>query len=228
MSLLTYYADQWHIGMCLRFQDGLPLGSTSWVHSSLRIGIGPFTVLPHRSSKGAKPVLSCGASLYANRRYMYRSQSLGFSAHIFFNVCLRVPLNFSTSPLHFGLYGVLVICLIDRSLLISLFTLAVNCVPWSDITSFGNPTLEYIFNNSSATRSASIDLSGTASGYLVAYSQLRLKCTYVFAFEQGIIGPTRSIATLSNGLSIKGVVPKGTFVTRPFCMVRWQISHDWQ
>ena len=41
------------------------------------------------------------------------------------------------------------------------------------------------------------------------------------------MGPTISMATLSKGASINGVVPSGTFVTLPLGAVRWQISQDW-
>ncbi|GFN82612.1 hypothetical protein PoB_000911800 [Plakobranchus ocellatus] len=61
---------------------------------SLKTAIGPRTVLPNNNSNGAKPIDSCGASLYANRAAgRYRSQSRGRSAVSFFDDGLYSPIK---------------------------------------------------------------------------------------------------------------------------------------
>ena len=49
-----------------------------------------------------------------------------------------------------------------------------------------------------------------------------------FLSERGSIGPTISTATRLNGVSINGIFPKGTLVTRPFWIVLWHMSQDLQ
>ena len=78
------------------------------------------------------------------REGIHLSQSVGLSSHIFFNIDFKVPLNFSTRPLHIAWYREVVNLRIERSLLTSFMTPDTNCDPWSVNTSCGKPNLEYI------------------------------------------------------------------------------------
>ena len=61
----------------------------SFVHNFLKTYIGPLIVLPYDNSKGENPVLSCGASRYANKGSRYLSQSQGCSDDILFSIVSR-------------------------------------------------------------------------------------------------------------------------------------------
>ena len=81
--------------------------------------------------------------------------------------------------------------------------------------SLGIPTLLNTAINASATRSVSTLGNVTASGYsrrVVYHCQIYRD----FLSDRGSIGPTISSATRLNGVSINGIFPKGTLVTRPF------------
>ena len=114
--------------------------------------MGPLILLPYSISNGENPVVSC-ALLYMRKAVNLCTYPSLWVVHYrsFFKICLRVPLNFSTSPLHMGWYGVDVNCLIERSRLTSPISCEVNCVPISVSISRGTPALlktSTIFRNS--------------------------------------------------------------------------------
>ena len=162
---------------------------------------------------------SCGASLYTNSKGLTkRCRWRGCSLHKRLSIFLSVQLKRSTNPLQIGWYGVVVSCFMDSNLDSSSMHFDTNCVPRSLKTSFGIPRRLYISSNASATVPVLIFLNGTVSGYLVALSiKVRIyQCPFSLGGE---IGPTKSTATLLNGISIKGISPSGTGGTDPLSVV---------
>ena len=88
--------------------------------------------------------------------------------------------------------------MIDNSLATSFIKPETNCDPLSLRISLGRPTRENMPIKASATTSVSMDFSATASGYRVAKStSVRIhRCPRP---EIGFNGPTKSMATYSNG-----------------------------
>ena len=105
--------------------------------------------------------------------------------------------------------------LIDSNLSISFIKSEVNCLPRSVRHSLGIPTLENISTKASATEIVSIDLSGIASGNLVAISNT-VKIYLWPSDEAGDIGPTMSIEIRENGVVIIGMDCSSTGRKRPF------------
>lgn len=122
-------------------------------------------LLPYRSSNRTKPRLSCGASRCAKS-----NASMGFSAHMHLSTIFKVLLKCSTSPLHCGWYGVVVICLVESRCPTSFISSLVNWVPWFDRISSGMPTRTKILARASATAVIEMFFRTTALEYLVAKS----------------------------------------------------------
>ena len=123
------------------------------------------------SSIGENPNDSCGISLTTNNNAGgYLSQSLARSEHIVFNICFNITWNFSTGPLLYGRYEIVVNRRSDNNLLTSFITSIVTLFSCSIRISLGIPALLNIPTNASATRSVSMLGNATFSGYLVVLS----------------------------------------------------------
>ena len=141
----------------------------SFLYGPLNICIGPLTLRPYNSSNGENPNDSCGITLTANNDAgRYLSQSAGRFAHIVSNTRFNIAWNFSTEPLLYGRYGIVVNFWSDNNLLTSFLTSVMTLLSCSISISLDIPTLLNIAINASATRSVSMLVNATASGYLVA------------------------------------------------------------
>ena len=88
--------------------------------------------------------------------YLYRCHCLGCSEHNRFSIHFKVPLNFSTNPLHIGWYGDVVSCRILKSLDTSAMHSDTNWAPISLRTSSGTPRRLYMSTNASITKIISV------------------------------------------------------------------------
>ena len=100
-------------------------------------------------------------------------------------------------------------------------TLPVRFWPWSDMMVRGRPCLEKTSNSASATSSAVADFRGIASGNLDAKSiHVRTKRCPGFGLTKG---PSRSMATFSNGMVSTGTSTIGALGAL-YLHVLWHMS----
>ncbi|KAL8565428.1 hypothetical protein ACOMHN_049405 [Nucella lapillus] len=102
----------------------------------------------------------------------------------------------------------------DKSLSTERIKSDVNWEPWSDKISLGKPTRENTLSKASATDSELISFSGIASGYRVAKST-HVRIYLCFLSDEGASGPTKSMPTRSNGVSMEGMDSNGADNTFP-------------
>ena len=143
------------------------------------------------------------------------------------NICFNWARIFSTGPLLYCRYGIVVNCWSDNNPLTSFMNSVVTLPSCSISISLSISTLLNVHIKASATRSVSMLGNATASGYLVAQSVI-VKMYRDFLSEWGLIGPTNCTDPSLNGVSINGNFPKGTLVTQPFWIVLWQMSQGLQ
>ena len=89
-----------------------------------------------------------------------------------------------------------------------------NCVPWSVSISSGNPTLQKMLTNASATVIVSILLGPLPPG-IWWHNLPLLQCIDDLDQNMVLLVPPKSMATPLNGSLITGIFCKGAFLVLP-------------
>jgi hypothetical protein len=81
--------------------------------------------------------------------------------------------------------------------------LFMKCVPWFLIKTLGHPNLVITYSNEKCVAVSALQyFTGATSAHLVRYSIAVIMYLSIILLVGGLIGPTKSIAPLSNSLNV--------------------------